>query len=165
MFYEDRGKVQIDDFQISNLDNNKCQGWHIFRNALNFSCNVGMIDIVQRVGRPLFYEYLKKFGLSDITGLTLDGEHTGTLGAHEKWAKARLFTITFGQGIQVNLVQMAAAYSVFANGGIYMQPYIVNKRVYPDGDSVDTEPIPVRRVISQTSAEKVRAMLTESTKQ
>lgn len=61
MFYEDRGTVQIDDFKISNLDNSKCQGWRSFRNALNYSCNVGMIDIVQRVGRPLFYEYLKKF--------------------------------------------------------------------------------------------------------
>lgn len=73
--------------------------------------------------------------------------------------------MTFGQGIQVNLVQMAAAYSVFANGGVYMQPYIVARRVYPDGDSVDTEPIPVRRVISQTAAQKATAMLTESTKQ
>lgn len=63
MMYEDRGKIKIDEFTISNLDNNKCQGWHNFRNALNYSCNVGMINIVQRVGRPLFYEYLKKFGL------------------------------------------------------------------------------------------------------
>lgn len=73
--------------------------------------------------------------------------------------------MTFGQGIQVNLLQMAASYATFANGGIYMQPYIVQKRVYPDGDTVDTEPIPVRRVITQTSAEKIRAMLTESTRQ
>ena len=59
--YEDRGKIQIDNFTISNLENNKCQGWHTFRNAVDFSCNVGMIDIVQRVGKPLFYEYLRKF--------------------------------------------------------------------------------------------------------
>lgn len=61
MMYEDRGKVKIDEFTISNLDNNKCQGWHNFRNAIDFSCNVGMINIVQRVGKPLFYEYLRKF--------------------------------------------------------------------------------------------------------
>lgn len=163
MMYEDRGKIKIDEFTISNLDNNKCQGWHNFRNALNYSCNVGMINIVQRVGRPLFYEYLKKFGLWETTGLTLDGEHTGALEAHEKWPKAKLFTITFWQGIQVNLVQMAAAYSVLANGGIYMQPYIVQKREYPDGDTVTTKPVPVRRVISTTTSQKITAMLTEST--
>lgn len=61
MMYEDRGKIRIDEFEINNLDNNKCQGWHNFRNAMNYSCNVGMINIIQRVGRPLFYEYLKKF--------------------------------------------------------------------------------------------------------
>lgn len=163
MMYEDRGKIKIDEFTISNLDNNKCQGWHNFRNALNYSCNVGMINIVQRVGRPLFYEYLKKFGLWETTGLTLDGEHTGALEAHEKWPKAKLFTITFWQGIQVNLVQMAAAYSVLANGGIYMQPYIVQKREYPDGDTVTTKPVPVRRVISMTTSQIITAMLTEST--
>lgn len=163
MMYEDRWKVKIDEFTISNLDNDKCQGWHNFRNALNYSCNVGMINIVQRVGRPLFYEYLKKFGLGEITGLTLDGEHTGSLEAHEKWPKAKLFTMTFGQGIQVNLIQMAAAYAVLANGGIYMQPYVVQKREYPDGDIVTTKPVPVRRVINLTTSEKITAMLTEST--
>jgi len=122
-----------------------------------------MINIVQRVGRPLFYEYLKKFGLGEITGLTLDGEHTGSLEAHEKWPKAKLFTMTFGQGIQVNLIQMAAAYAVLANGGIYMQPYVVQKREYPDGDIVTTKPVPVRRVINLTTSEKITAMLTEST--
>jgi cell division protein FtsI/penicillin-binding protein 2 len=163
MMYEDRGKIKIDEFTISNLDNDKCQGWHNYRNALNYSCNVGMINIVQKVGRPLFYEYLKKFGLGEITGLSLDGEHTGALEAHEKWPKAKLFTITFGQGIQVNLIQMAAAYSVLANGGIYMQPYVVQKREYPDGDTVTTKPVPVRRVISATTSQKITAMLTEST--
>lgn len=122
-----------------------------------------MIEIIQKVGKPLFYEYLRKFGFGDITGLTLDGENTGALEAHEKWSRAKSLTMTFGQGIQVNLVQMAAAYSVLANGGTYMQPYIVDKRVYPDGDTLKTEPVPVRRVISETSSQKITAMLSEST--
>jgi len=162
MMYEDRGKVKIDTFTISNLDNNKCQGWKNFRNAMNFSCNVGMINIVQRVGKPLFYEYLRKFGFGETTGITLNGEFTGSLEAYEKWPKAKLFTMSFGQGIQVNLIQMAAAYTVLANGGVYMQPYVVQQRVYPEGDAINTEPIPVRRVISPTTSQKITAMLTES---
>ncbi len=59
---------------------------------------------------------------------------------------------------------MAAAYSALANGGVYMQPYVVQKRVFPDGDTVDTEPIPVRRVISSTTSQKITAMLTDSTR-
>ncbi len=57
---------------------------------------------------------------------------------------------------------MASIYSAFANGGILMQPYVVQKRVYPDGDTVATEPIPIKRVIGETTAKKVTAMLTES---
>lgn len=72
--------------------------------------------------------------------------------------------MSFGQGIQVNLVQMAVAYSVLANGGVYMQPYIVQEREYPDGESISTEPIPLRRVISETTSKKITAMLSESTK-
>lgn len=71
--------------------------------------------------------------------------------------------MTFGQGIQVNLIQMAAAYAVLANGGVYMQPYVVQRREYPDGDKVTTKPVPVRRVISTTTSQKITAMLTEST--
>lgn len=70
--------------------------------------------------------------------------------------------MSFGQGIQVNLLQMASIYSAFANGGILMQPYTVQKKVYPDGDTVVTEPIPIRRVIGETASQKVVAMLTES---
>lgn len=62
-------------------------------------------------------------------------------------------------------MQMASVYAAFANGGILMQPYVVHKRVYPDGDTVVTEPIPIKRVISQTASQKITAMLTDSTKQ
>ena len=52
---------------------------------------------------------------------------------------------------------MASIYSAFANGGILMQPYTVQKRVYPDGDTVITEPIPIKRVIGETTSQKVIA--------
>ena len=73
--------------------------------------------------------------------------------------------MSFGQGIQINLAQMAASYAVLANGGVYMQPHIIQQRVYPDGDTITTEPIPVRRVISESTSKKITAMLTESTQQ
>lgn len=61
MLYEDAGSVKIDNFVINDLLKNACQGLKTFRNAVNNSCNVGMINIVQRIGMPLFYEYLKRF--------------------------------------------------------------------------------------------------------
>lgn len=152
--YEDRGKVKIDQFTISNLDNEKCQWYHSFRNALNYSCNVGMIEIAKDVGRALFYNYLMRFGFWDKTNVTLDGENTGFLETYEKWPTVKLLTMSFWQWISVNLIQMAAAYSVLANGGVYYQPHIVVPTL---------DPVPIRRVITETTSKKITAMLSEST--
>lgn len=114
--YEDTGSLMIDSFEINNLDQEKCGGWQTFRNALNFSCNVGMVRIAQKIGKPLFHKYLQEFGIGERTGINLDGEITGQLDPYEKWSRAQLFTTSFGQGIQVTLLQMAAAYGVLANG-------------------------------------------------
>jgi cell division protein FtsI (penicillin-binding protein 3) len=56
---------------------------------------------------------------------------------------------------------MAAAYSVIANGGIYMQPYIVDSVILPTGNVITNSPQPVRRVIKEETSKKLIAMLTE----
>lgn len=72
--------------------------------------------------------------------------------------------MSFGQGINASLIQMAAAYSVIANGGVYMQPYIVESIQYPDGKKLDSIPSPIRRVIREETAKKVIAMLVDGVK-
>jgi cell division protein FtsI (penicillin-binding protein 3) len=69
--------------------------------------------------------------------------------------------MSFGQGITVNLLQMAAAYSVIANGGVYMQPYIVDSVTLPTGNIITNTPQPVRRVIKEETSKQLIAMLTE----
>ena len=70
--------------------------------------------------------------------------------------------MAFGQGINLTLLQMASAYSVLANGGVYMEPYIVESMTYPDGKKIDTIPTPLRRVITEETSQKVTAMLIDS---
>lgn len=59
---------------------------------------------------------------------------------------------------------MAAAYSALANGGIYMQPYIVDSLTLADGTVVKNTPTPLRRVIKEDTSKKIIAMLTEGAK-
>ena len=158
--YLDKGKIQIDNFTISNVAH-ECIGFHTYAHALDWSCNVGMIDVVQKIGKALFYNYLNDFGFGNKTNVTLEGEVYGKLDPYEKWSRAKLFTMAFGQGITVNLLQMAAAYSVIANGGIYMQPYIVNSVILPTGNVITNTPQPVRRVIKEETSKQLIAMLTE----
>lgn len=59
---------------------------------------------------------------------------------------------------------MATAYSALANGGIYMQPYIVDSLTLADGTVVKNTPTPLRRVIKEDTSKKIIAMLTEGAK-
>lgn len=56
---------------------------------------------------------------------------------------------------------MAAAYSVLANGGVYMRPYIIDTMTYPDGRIIKSVPEKVRRVISEETSRTITAMLVD----
>lgn len=92
--YYDKGYVEIDEFTIKNVAK-ECIGRHTYLHALNWSCNVGMIDIVQKIGRSLFAKYVFDFGFGAKTGITLEGEVFGKIEPYEKWSRAKLFTQSF----------------------------------------------------------------------
>ncbi|MDD2908622.1 MAG: penicillin-binding protein 2 [Candidatus Gracilibacteria bacterium] len=158
--YTDKGFVEIDNFKISNVSK-ECIGYHPYSHALDWSCNVGMIDIVKKIGSSLFYKYINDFGFGAKTNITLEGEVFGKIQPYEKWSRAKLFTQAFGQGITATVIQMASAYSLLANGGVYMQPYIVDTITLPNGKVIKNTPTPVRRVIKEDTSKKIIAMLTE----
>lgn len=166
--YYDRNYVELNTGsktqKISNLAKNKCGGWHTFSNALNWSCNVGMITIVERVGRSLFDSYIRNFGFGNKTGITLDGEVFSQIAPYQKWPRAQFFTMSFGQGISVTMLQMASAYNVLANGGLYMKPYIVESIEYPDGKKIQTVPTAIRRVIKEETSKTITAMMVDGVK-
>lgn len=120
-----------------------------------------MIHIIEKIGRSLFEKYIHDFGLGAKTNLTMDGEVFGQIAPSEKWSRMQFFTMSFGQGINMTMLQMAAAYSVLANGGIYMQPYIIESIEYPDGRKIPTVPTPLRRVIKEETSKTITAMLVE----
>ena len=120
-----------------------------------------MIDIIQKIGPSLFDKYIREFGFGGKTNITLDGENYAQISPYEKWSRTQLFTMSFGQGISATMLQMATAYSVIANGGVYMQPYIIDSVAYPDGRKVDSIPNPIRRVIKEDTAKRVTAMLVD----
>jgi len=159
--YTDKGYVQIDKYTIKNVSK-ECIGRHTYAHALDWSCNVGMIDIAQKIGTSLFHKYIQDFGFGAKTNITLEGETYGRLPSYEKWSRTDLFTASFGQGlITATPLQMAAAYVAIANGGIYYEPYIVDSITFSDGHVAQNAPKPLRRVIKEETSKKVIAMLTE----
>ncbi len=159
--YNDTWEVKIDNFTIKNVSKG-CLWYKSFANALNFSCNVGMIRIAQRVGKALMYQYLNDFWFWKLTGISSDGEITGTITPYEKWSRAQLFTSSYGLWIWATPLQMAAAYSVIANGWVYVKPMLVKKVTLSDGKEIEYKPEITHRVIKDSTSKTVTAMLVDS---
>ncbi len=104
--------------------------------ALMFSCNMAMMDIVQKEGRSLFRYYQEHFGLGSKTGIDLPGEAAGILIDEELLNETELATSSFGQGFNVTMVQMLSAYCSLVNGGYYYQPHVVKEIVDTNGATV-----------------------------
>ncbi|MDA3902598.1 MAG: penicillin-binding protein [Desulfuromusa sp.] len=127
---------------------------------LKFSSNIGSAKLGKVLERERFYSYIRGFGFAEKTGLDLPGEVDGMLRSPSNWFEIDLAAISFGQGISVTSIQMASAMAVIANGGLLMEPYLVEKVTDADGQLVQKRlPQVRRRVISEKTAQLVRGMM------
>ena len=69
-YYYDPGKVQVGEFTISNIAR-ACIGTHTYLHALEYSCNVGMIRLAQKLSKYVFYNYMERLGFGKMTGIEL----------------------------------------------------------------------------------------------
>ncbi len=159
--YDDKGEVTIDQFHIKNVSD-KCLWYHTFAHALNYSCNVWMIRIAQKYGKAIAYEYLNNFGFANPTWVTLDWEVYREIDNYEKWSQAQLLTSSYWLGISVTPLQMAVAYSVLANGWLYVKPHVVDTIKYPDWKILEYKTEIDHRVIKEETSRTLVNMLVDS---
>jgi len=159
--YKDEWKVTIDNFTIKNVAKN-CLWYHTFANALNYSCNVWMVRIAQKYWKAIAYEYLQEFWFGKKTWITLEWETTWNLVTYEKWSKAQHYTTSYWLGISVTPLQMAVAYSVFANGWVYVKPHIVDYIKYPNWKILEYKTEIDHRVIKEKTANSMTELLVDS---
>ncbi len=139
--------------------NNQYHGTETMTEVLQNSCNIGMAHVAAKLGENLFYNYIKKFGYGERTGIEFDNENAGTVEYYTYWDKSELFTKGFGQGISVTPIQHVAGLAALANDGTLMQPYIVKKIDYKNGKSEIFEPQIIEQVITKESSDKITAMM------
>jgi cell division protein FtsI (penicillin-binding protein 3) len=123
------------------------------------SSNIGMSQVANHVPPQVQYDYLRAFGLDQPTGLNLPGESPGLLQPPSQWAPDERYTLSFGQGIAVNAVQMASVYATIANGGVRVQPRLVAGITSPSGQYTPAAPSPSRRVIQANTAHELIQIL------
>jgi cell division protein FtsI (penicillin-binding protein 3) len=129
------------------------------------SSNIGMSQVVESVPEQMQYDYLKNFGLGQPTGLGLPAESPSAsygplaLPPVSKWAADERYTLSYGQGVSVNAVQMASVYATIANGGIRVQPTLVAGTYNAAGAYSAAATPPSKRVIQANTAKELISIL------
>ena len=117
-----------------------------------------MSQVVSHVTPQTQYDYLRNFGLGQPTGLNL-AEEPGILPAPSKWSADTRYTLSYGQGVSVNAVQMASVYATIANGGVRVAPTLVEGTTNANGVYTPAAPAKSRRVTSAQTAHQLIQIL------
>ena len=118
------------------------------------SSNIGAVTIGMKLGAEHFYDWVRKFGFGQPTGVAFPGDEQGIVPKPSEFSGSTMGNLPMGQGLAVTPMQMAAGYSAIANGGILRTPRLI---LDENGNPV-SEP-PGHRVISSKTASQIRTML------
>ena len=123
------------------------------------SSNIGSAMVAERVGSAQLASVLSRFGYGTPTGVGFPGEAGGVLPPLMNWTDVTRATVSYGQGISMTPLQMAAVYATVANGGTWVQPRLVRGTEDAAG-RFHPAPEPVRRhVLSSHTAAMLTRML------
>jgi cell division protein FtsI (penicillin-binding protein 3)/stage V sporulation protein D (sporulation-specific penicillin-binding protein) len=124
------------------------------------SSNIGVAKLAMQMGDQKFYEYVRRFGFGQRTGIALPGEIPGMTHAPHLWSKISITRMAMGHEIGATPLQVTAAMASIANGGRLMMPQIV-REVSDDKGNVIAEfpPQEVRRVASAQAVTAVQEAL------
>ena len=170
--YNNTDSIKVEDRTITNATKGQT-GNITFQKAMDYSLNTGFVTVAERLGdgnnitrgaRDTMYQYFHdKLGLGRLTGVEVAGEAEGTVipPTDVDGGAVRYSNMAFGQGLDVTMVQVCAAFSTIINGGTYYTPTVLSG-VMNDEGSVFTPAKPkpsTAGVISQDASNKVRAMV------
>lgn len=170
--FNNTDKIKVDDRTITNALKG-ITGTISMQTALNNSLNTGMVTIAQRLGdgrhitrgsRDTLYDYFHhRFGLGKATGIEVAGESRGIVIAPDDASgqgnAVRYSNMSFGQGLDVTMLQVVAGFSAIINGGTYYQPTVIAGK-YVQGLLKADQPKQVRQnVMSRTASAQAREMV------
>lgn len=153
------GYKLVDDRRI-HCANRRGHGSQNFVEGAQNSCNPVFIEVGLRLGVEKYYEYFRRFGLMEKTGIDLPGEAGTIMHKMENMGNVELATVSFGQSFQITPVQLAATVSSLINGGKRITPHFGVAVQSEDGKYIKELKYPSRSgIISQDVSEKVRGIL------
>jgi cell division protein FtsI/penicillin-binding protein 2 len=163
-FYYDKWYAKVWKFTIYNVAS-ACTWNHTYSHALNYSCNVWMINIARKIWKSLFYDYLKDFWFWELTRITLEWEISWRVIPFEEWTRSKLFTTSYWLWISVTPLQMVMSYATIANGWVLYRAKILKSIKYNiNWKEIFIKPKsdPIRRVLKESTSKIVTKMLVDS---
>ena len=134
--------------------------------ALQNSCNLAFAHIALKLGGERFYDYVKRFGILEKTGIDLAGESKGIffdkalVTNTDKWGTASLTSGSFGQTFKITPLQLVRAIASVVNGGELVEPYMVSEVQDAKGNVVyRQEPTVTRRTVKEETSEMMRTLI------
>lgn len=130
-----------------------------FAGIIGSSLNTGTVMVGEKLTRQQRYDYLKKFGIGEKTGIPLPGESSGLLAQPDEWDGRQEFAVLFGQGVSQTPLQTTMAFQAIANNGVLLKPQLIESYIDPDGTEHKVVTTPGTRAISESTAQQVRDIL------
>jgi cell division protein FtsI/penicillin-binding protein 2 len=120
-------EIKVWPYTIKNASIEACRWIHTFLYALQYSCNVGIVRIAQKLTQSIFYNYIEKLWFGAMTYIELAWEDPWFVEWISTVSVARFFNNVFGQWLLVTPIQIAAGYGAMLNGWTYIKPTILSK--------------------------------------
>ncbi len=140
--------------------------WLSIAGVVKHSSNIGAAKVAQKVGPKALHRYLWEFGFGTPTGIDFPGETSGLLRPPRRWWGTDIAAVAFGHSFAVSNIQLAAAISTIANGGVAYKPYLVREILGEDGKVLARkEPQAHGRVISTKTARYLNRILMSVTEE
>lgn len=126
------------------------------------SSNRGAAYLGMILGERRLYDYARRFGFGETSGLGLDGEVSGILHPVRNWDGLTITRLPMGHAISVTPIQIHSAISAVANGGRLMRPQVVDRILDAEGETIlQFDPQERREVVRPESARLVTGFMTE----
>lgn len=150
----DDGKIKIHGQWMRDHDP---LGTLTFPEVIEKSSNVVTSQIAMRLDKDTFYQYARNMGFGTPTHIDLPDEEPGKLPKPYEWSQVTLPWMSIGYEVQVTPIQLAQAYAAFANKGMMMRPYLVEKVTDEQGNVIfRQEPAEVRQIAERETIKKLQ---------
>jgi stage V sporulation protein D (sporulation-specific penicillin-binding protein) len=156
------GSIRVSGITLR-CNNSESHGLQDISEIIKNSCNVGFVQLGEKIGKENLYNYIKLMGFSGKTGVDLPGESAGIVRNLSNIGPVDIATMAYGQGLAVTQLQYLAAFNAVANGGTWIRPHLMREIYhYQSGEKVvdkQYENYGVRTVLSKEKAAELRTYM------